>query len=109
MNKNKNGLLTILLLGSMASPAAASCYEHIGCTDSQSFEHERLELLSCQALWEVRNQIYHENGYCFQTGRGMVAFSNDTCTSADGAAIKLNSYERSNITFLKLVEKTNGC
>jgi YARHG domain len=106
---NKNTLLSALFLASMAAPAAANCYEVIGCTDSQSFEREQLEQLSCQALWEVRNQIFHENGYCFQTERGTATFSNDQCTTDDAADVSLNDHERSNITIIKSVERSNGC
>lgn len=105
----KDKVIAIALLFATSANASADCYENIGCSNTEMFDRSQLELLSCQALWEVRNRIYHENGYCFQTDRGLAAFSNDACTEYDAANISMNSYERSNANIIRSVEKSNGC
>lgn len=52
-----------------ASPAQANCHENFGCTDSEYFAAYQLEQASCQVLWEVRNIIFKERGYCFAPQR----------------------------------------
>lgn len=115
---NNKVALTIALLGGLcataaislpSSPAQAACYEDIGCTDSATFSRAGLEGLSCQILWEVRNQIYHENGYCFRSARGKAAFGNDSCSVDDAGSVKLNTYERSNVSLIRKVERASGC
>jgi hypothetical protein len=59
--------LAVLLVS--PSPARANCYELIGCTNKDYFKSAQLKQLSCQILWEVRNTIYKERGYCFHTLR----------------------------------------
>jgi len=44
-----------------------NCYELIGCTDSGYFQPAQLNQISCELLWEMRNTIYKERGYCFYT------------------------------------------
>jgi hypothetical protein len=34
---------------------------------------------SCYDLWYERNQIYADNGYCFQTDLAIETFGNDDC------------------------------
>jgi hypothetical protein len=51
-------------------PAQANCYELIGCTNKDYFKQSDLKQLGCQPLWEVRNWIYKQNGYCFHTQEG---------------------------------------
>ena len=52
-----------------AAPARANCYELIGCSNKDRYKVSDLMQLGCQPLWEVRNWIYKENGYCFRTRR----------------------------------------
>lgn len=87
----------------------AACFEDVGCTDSQKMSVASLRQLSCDSLWTVRNTIYHENGYCFQTARGQDNFSNAGCLTSNQSAIKLNSYERANVQAVRKVEKEKGC
>ena len=61
------------------SPAQANCYENFGCTDSEYFAAKQLEQASCQVLWEVRNTIFKERGYCFGTAKAVKAFGNAGC------------------------------
>ena len=63
--------------------ARANCYETIGCSDGQYFKGSDLKQLSCQSLWEVRNWIYTEKGYCFKTPKTIAAFGNAGCLYDD--------------------------
>ncbi len=102
-------LMAFAILALSTSSAFSNCYEIIGCTNSDHFATSDLENLSCQTLWEVRNQIYHENGYCFQSERAAATFSNDSCSISHAADVTLNNHERSNIERIKSVEKSRGC
>jgi hypothetical protein len=96
-------------LAAMSGSAMANCYEIIGCDDSEYFSRPALRQLSCQALWEVRNLIYQQNGYCFQTERAKQVFDNSGCWITDQAAVRLNVYERANVTRIVEIEKARGC
>jgi hypothetical protein len=62
------GFLAVLVIAPNA--ARANCYEIFGCTNSRYFEPAQLEQASWQILWEMRNWIYKENGYCFHNAEG---------------------------------------
>jgi YARHG domain-containing protein len=70
------------------SPAKANCYENFGCTDSEYFVAHQLEQVSCQVLWEVRNIIFKERGYCFGTAKAVKAFGNAGCLYHDVARVQ---------------------
>jgi hypothetical protein len=86
----------------------ANCYELIGCTNKDYFKAAQLKQLSCQILWEVRNTIYKERGYCFHTQRGIKFFGNAGCKYDDAGAVPLNGAERYNVRAIKKVAK-KGC
>jgi hypothetical protein len=92
-----------------ASPAQANCYENFGCTDSEYFAVHQLEQASCQVLWEVRNTIFKERGYCFGTAKAVKAFGNAGCLYDDVARVPRNDFERANISAVKGVESSKGC
>ena len=92
-----------------AVPAKANCYEIYGCTDSSYFDAKLLTGASCQILWEMRNWIYKENGYCFRTPKAIEAFGNSGCRYDDVAQVPLNDIERHNMTTIKSVEIKKGC
>lgn len=100
-------VITAMLLGT--GSATANCYEGIGCDDSGYFPRSELRQLSCQSLWEVRNLIYQQNGYCFQTARALQSFDNTGCWITNQAQVKLNIYERENVARIAAVEKARGC
>ncbi|MCR6635940.1 YARHG domain-containing protein [Devosia sp.] len=100
--------VTLAMLASMSS-AFANCYEMIGCDDSDYFRRSDLRQLSCQSLWEVRNWIYKQNGYCFSTQRAKNAFGNEGCFITNQAQVKLNAVERENVATIASVEKSRGC
>jgi hypothetical protein len=91
------------------SPARANCYELISCTDKDYFKTSQLTQLSCQILWEVRNTIYKENGYCFHTQKAIKAFGNAGCKYDNAGDVPLNAAERHNVSAIKKVEAKKGC
>jgi hypothetical protein len=91
------------------SPARANCYELIGCTNTDYFKTSQLKQLSCQILWEVRNTIYKENGYCFHTQKAIDAFGNAGCKFDNAGDVPLNAAERHNVSAIKKVEAKKGC
>lgn len=93
----------------MPSPAQANCYELIGCTNQEYFKQHQLNQLGCQPLWDVRNTIYKENGYCFHTSKAINYFGNAGCKFDDAADVPLNKFERHNVSAIKKVEKSKGC
>jgi hypothetical protein len=93
------------------TPAAnAACFEDgIGCTNSATIPVAALQNLSCDGLWTVRNTIFHENGYCFQTAKAKSVFSNDGCLYTTMAAMPLNAYEAKNIQLVQTFERQKAC
>jgi hypothetical protein len=91
------------------APARANCYELIGCSDKDRYEISDLMQLGCQPLWEVRNWIFKENGYCFRTAKAIEAFGNAGCRYDDIAQVPLNGIERHNVKAIKSVETRKGC
>ena len=99
---------TIVMLGSQ--PVNAACFEGgIDCTDDHNIPAWLLEQLSCDALWTVRNTIFDENGYCFQTAKAKAIYSNDGCQYTNMTSMPLNTYENANIMTVRSVEQQKGC
>lgn len=92
-----------------AGPSMAACYEEIGCTDEDRFRKSDLREFSCQILWDVRNTIYKENGYCFQTQKAKNYFGNKGCWITSQSKVKLNAIEKYNVAQIVAVEKARGC
>ena len=57
----------------------------------------------------MRNTIYQENGYCFQTRKARNYFGNEGCYIDDMEDVKMSSIERSNVGQIVAVEKALGC
>ena len=105
-------LRTLLVAAAMLAgtgAATANCYELIGCDDSEYFSRGDLRQLSCQSLWEVRNLIYQQNGYCFSTRRAQQALGNEGCWITEQSQVRLNAFERENVAEIAAVEKAKGC
>ncbi len=102
-----------VLVGLMAlapAPASAACFENgVGCTNDHVIPYPTLRQLSCGALWTVRNTIFYENGYCFQTNRGRAAFDNSGCTYYNSGSVPLSRIERENVNRILSVERSRGC
>jgi YARHG domain len=103
--------LSAVLVGVVAPGAVrAACYEDVGCSDTDLFVAADLERLAeCDILWEMRNTIYKEHGYCFHTPEAIAHFGNAGCKFDDAADVPLNSVERDNVTIIKSVEQRKGC
>lgn len=103
--------LAAILIGLALAPkpARANCYEIFGCTNTQYFEPSQLKQASCQILWEMRNWIYKENGYCFHTPEAIKAFDNTGCVHEDVAGVPLNGFESANVAAIKQAEQSKGC
>lgn len=94
----------------LSQPAAAACFESgVDCTNDHYIPASVLQPLSCDALWTVRNTIFDESGYCFQTARGQSVFSNEGCIYTSMAQMPLNPYEVANIATVRKVEQQKGC
>src|SRR5215217_9721860 len=102
--KLKTVIVTMAMLASTGA-AMANCYEQIGCDDSDYFQRSDLRQLSCQSLYEVRNLIYKQNGFCFSTNRAKQTFGNDGCSITKQSLVRLNAVERNNVAAIVAVEK----
>jgi len=102
-------MAAVLVVLLAPAPARANCYELIGCTNTDYFKSYQLKQLGCQILWDVRNTIYKENGYCFHTQKTINYFGNAGCKYDDVALVPLNHVERSNVSAIKKVEAKKGC
>jgi hypothetical protein len=85
------------------------CYENVGCPHKDRISEAQIRDLSCQNLWLVRNTIFHQRGYCFQTPRGRAEFDNSRCLSNSISELKLSSVERANVAALRKLERRKGC
>ena len=104
------GLMGFAMAVSWAPQAAhANCYELIGCSNKDYFKQSDLMQLGCQPLWEVRNWVYKENGYCFHTQKAIQAFGNAGCKFDDVADVPMNAAERYNVKAIKKAEAKKGC
>jgi len=103
------GSISAFAVSMPAAPARANCYELIGCSDKDYYELSDLMQLGCQPLWEVRNWIYKERGYCFHTPKAIKAFGNAGCQYDDVADVPLNDAESHNVTMIKKAEAVKGC
>jgi hypothetical protein len=106
--KLKTIAIALAMLAS-TGPAMANCYEVIGCDDSDYFRRNDLRQLSCQSLYEVRNWIYKQNGFCFSTSRAQRTFGNDGCWITKQSQVRLNAVERENVATIAAVESAKGC
>jgi hypothetical protein len=101
--------LALTAFASVTLPAAAECYEGVGCTHNERLKESRLRPLNCGNLWFLRNAIYDDNGYCFKTEQGISAFGNDDCKFVNMNDVPLNKYERYNVGLIRKVERGKGC
>jgi hypothetical protein len=93
-----------------ATPAGAACYEDVGCTNRNYFsERDLYRLAGCDILWEMRNTIYAERGYCFQSSRGISTFGNAGCRHDRPDDVPLNDAERANVATIAAVERAKSC
>ena len=64
---------------------------------------------ACERLWVERNSIYKENGYCFNTPRGVRYFGNAGCRYDDVRDVPLSGWQRERIADILTQERARGC
>ena len=107
----KAAILALALVGStvLSLPAAAICFEPVGCSNTKRYNSRDLRKLNCGELWFVRNAILDDHNYCFKTEKGISAFGNDGCAFHDIADLELNGFEQFNLKALSRMEQIKGC
>jgi hypothetical protein len=63
----------------------------------------------CSQLWQMRNSIYKDRGYCFKTARAIRFFGNVGCRFDDEAAVPLSPGDRQRIAVIVGRERALGC
>jgi hypothetical protein len=90
--------------------AAADCYDVFGCTDRNQFRlSDLMSGPNCEFLYVMRNRIYAQHGYCFQTPRAIATFGDAGCVSGDANALGLSAIELGNATTILQAEQAKGC
>lgn len=79
---------------------AAALVMMSGTAMAQSYRY-----MSCSELWYARNEIFAENGYCFQTARAIRAFGSD-CFPPWG---ELSRAEQAEVDLIRSWEERKGC
>lgn len=104
------GALSIGAVLSVPSSARAYCVDGV-CSDRGLFSQPYLRSQTCYTLWGMRNLIYKENGYCFQTARAREAFGNAGCDTSNQstARSRMNQFERGNVDAVIAAERYLGC
>ena len=103
------GLVVCLTFAGYGS-AAAECYDVFGCTDRDRFRvGDLLSGPNCEFLYVMRNQIYAEHHYCFQTPRAIAAFGNQGCVSRNPNALGMSALELGNASTILQAEHAKGC
>jgi hypothetical protein len=98
-----------------AGPVLADCYDLLGCSDSAEFSAHYSYLVSaangptCDFLYQMRNRIYAQHGYCFKTARGISEIGNQGCTTSDMNKVALNKFERDNAATILKAENARHC
>ena len=105
-------LATPALVG-LAGPAAADCYDILGCTDRDRFDRHldylgsRRDGPNCRFLREIRHGILAQNGHCADPSDE--AAGPDSCRAVDADRVRLSPTERANIAVIRRVERMKGC
>jgi hypothetical protein len=101
--------------------AAPGKYKHVLPESySKALKVEDLKRMSCEDLWNARNEIFYTLGYCFVTDAGISSFGTAAdCPYSNCKTIeKFNSLvrdeiisriENENVTAIETVEKEKGC
>lgn len=90
--------------------AAADCYDVFGCSDRDRFRMGDLTSgPTCEFLYTMRNAIYAQHHYCFQTPRAIAAFGNQGCVTSNANALGLNAVELGNAATILQAEHAMGC
>jgi YARHG domain-containing protein len=104
-----------LALGGIASAQISAtleqpqCYENVGCPHKDRITEAQTRGMSCENLRLVRNTIYHQRGFCFQTKRRQAEFDSSRCTVKTLAGLQLSEVEQANIATLEGIERRKRC
>jgi hypothetical protein len=108
--------VTVVLAITWSGSAFAGCYDILGCTDRDLFSRNFEYLAAphptgpnCDFLWQMRNGIFAEHGYCFRSARGKAIFGNEGCRYHDAESVPLNPIERANIATIARAERLKFC
>ncbi len=112
----RGGVLAAVLAAAVgaAAPALADCYDVLGCTNQNLFSYHYRYLVSpdgptCDFLYQMRNRIYAEHGYCFKTPRGIAEIGNQGCYLYDMGAVRLSRIEQRNVATIQGAERAKFC
>jgi hypothetical protein len=95
-------------LALIPAPVRAGCHL-VDCVEDVYVKPYQLKGKSCEDLWILRNSIYKDARYCFQTQRAKSFFGNQGCKYEDQSAVPLNDYQRHNVRVIKTAEDGKGC
>jgi hypothetical protein len=102
--------MALTVFGAQFQRAYADCYDVFGCTDRNMFRlRDMLDGPNCQFLFEMRNRIYAQHGYCFTTPKAISLLGNEGCRVRSVDALGLNRFERANAVTIRLAEQSKGC
>jgi hypothetical protein len=90
----RHAALAAIALASLAGPASAG---------------DGPEFWSCRELWQNRNQVYKDMGYCFRTDRAIRAFGNSGCRYDDINDVPLSANQRREVAEISRYERIRGC
>ena len=114
----RHSFTVAMLLASLAisSASKAACYDILGCANRNDFARHFSDYLAsvadgpnCEFLYQMRNEIYREHGYCFTTPRAISTLGNDGCRVRDISRLGLNAMERRNAATILRAERVKGC
>lgn len=103
------GAADIAVAGILASIEQPQCYELVGCPHRDRISTKAASSLSCENLRLVRNTIFHQRGYCFETKAQMEIFDNSQCRTHSLAELHLSKIERANVATLLRAERLKQC
>jgi YARHG domain len=76
---------------------------------SAAFAGDGPEFWNCEELWQNRNQIYKDAGYCFRTARAIRAFGNAGCQYDNLNFVPLSPVQRREIADIQRYENRRNC
>lgn len=78
-------------------------------SNNDTAQNTSVNELSCQALWKARNQVFHDNGYCFMSDEALAAFDNNGCQFDKVENVSLSDAEKEYVKTIRATEESKGC
>lgn len=88
---------------------AATSALAVGCIPRAAAGDIQGDAYSCQELWQMRNQIFKSNGYCFRTSRSIAHYGNAGCRFDHEAEVPLTAMDRVILRDIRKSEVRLGC